>query len=431
MTTNLQTTKQTNPEDAALIAAVEKAVTEGDLGMLTPPQRLFYYNQVCASVGLNPMTRPLDFIRLNGKLVLYAKKDATDQLRKIHTVSIIKIEREIISDPKAGADQMIVTAHARDKDGKEDCDIGALPLPANGEARSNAIMKCITKAKRRVTLSICGMGILDESEVDTIKGATFEPLDMAAKTGAQVEKLKAKISSNSAIGGHVAGGSKDSVGDTPPPVPAAAKSPPKEPEVLPAAKKPGRLVKDKPTAASSVAGKPLDPHEWPEDLGTVPVLYKKYGSKVLSDLDDKELLDVIAWVKKGVEVEKWGGPAFMTFKAQLEKYSAGYGEKFEQEPGVDEPEEIPPPAEEPNEIDSFMETPYEEVEKATKPANTPWNQAMNKIRSAKNKEEFEVACTEFKKSGKVLFSGMTAAEAPLKLKEAQGIRDARKKELGL
>ena len=32
-------------------------------------------------------------------------------------------------------------------------------------------MKAKTKAKRRVTLSICGLGILDESEADTMPGA--------------------------------------------------------------------------------------------------------------------------------------------------------------------------------------------------------------------------------------------------------------------
>jgi hypothetical protein len=32
-------------------------------------------------------------------------------------------------------------------------------------------MKCETKAKRRVTLSFCGLGMLDESEVESVPGA--------------------------------------------------------------------------------------------------------------------------------------------------------------------------------------------------------------------------------------------------------------------
>jgi hypothetical protein len=36
------------------------------------------------------------------------------------------------------------------------------------------ILKAVTKAKRRVTLSICGLGFLDETEVDSIPGAKDE-----------------------------------------------------------------------------------------------------------------------------------------------------------------------------------------------------------------------------------------------------------------
>ena len=36
------------------------------------------------------------------------------------------------------------------------------------------MMKAETKAKRRATLSICGLGLLDETEVSTIPGAVIE-----------------------------------------------------------------------------------------------------------------------------------------------------------------------------------------------------------------------------------------------------------------
>jgi hypothetical protein len=45
-----------------------------------------------------------------------------------------------------------------------------------GDNYANALMKCVTKAKRRVTLSIVGLGMLDESELDTIKNKErFDP----------------------------------------------------------------------------------------------------------------------------------------------------------------------------------------------------------------------------------------------------------------
>ena len=57
------------------------ALADGDLSALDSGQRLAYYESVCQSLGLNPLTRPLEYLELNGRLTLYAKRDATDQLR--------------------------------------------------------------------------------------------------------------------------------------------------------------------------------------------------------------------------------------------------------------------------------------------------------------------------------------------------------------
>lgn len=146
--------------------AYEKALIQGDLSSLTPDQRLNYYKSVCESVKLNPLTKPFEYITLNGKLTLYAKRDATDQLRKINKVSIK------ITDVKTVNDVYIVIAEAKDADGRDDSSTGAVNIKGlTGDALANALMKAETKAKRRVTLSICGLGLLDESEVDSIKDA--------------------------------------------------------------------------------------------------------------------------------------------------------------------------------------------------------------------------------------------------------------------
>lgn len=327
MENQVTTMKEKSPAEQALLKAVEQAVTAGNLAMLNPEQRLFYYNQVCASAGLNPLTRPFDFITLNGKLVLYAKKDATDQLRKIHKVSITKIEREIVGDK--GQEQLIVTAHAKDDQGKEDCDVGALPLPVAGEPRSNAIMKGITKAKRRVTLSICGLGLLDESELETIPEAKAQ---MAEKTATQTEGLKEKFTA------------------------------PKEPEILPPAEKPKAKSKMRPDGAkvqetpkANPAPKNTPPpvpaaaKEQPANYGATVVPFGMYNGKKLDELDDKQLREVIVATKKGIEVEKWTGPRLLAFADQLNEYAAGVDlgapafentedpAAFFEEPGFDEP----------------------------------------------------------------------------------------------
>lgn len=157
---------------AAEDAALWKLVSSGDLSGLNDRQKTAYFLHLCQSLGLNPATAPLEFLRLNGRLVLYAKRTATDQLRSIHGVSLI--ERPVIED-----DGEYITAYVgvRDREGRVDYEIGSVYAGnAGGEARSNATMKALTKAKRRATLSICGLGMLDESEVGSVPGAEPMPV---------------------------------------------------------------------------------------------------------------------------------------------------------------------------------------------------------------------------------------------------------------
>jgi hypothetical protein len=174
---------------------IESVITRGDLAKLTAEERTRYYSEVCRSVGLNPMTQPFQYIELDGKLTLYARKDATDQLRQIHGISLTIVSREQVGDV------YVVTARATTATGRVDESIGAVPLtkengewktaeksgkryfqtngtskPLTHDAMANALMKCETKAKRRVTLSICGLGLLDETELETIPGVQPEPM---------------------------------------------------------------------------------------------------------------------------------------------------------------------------------------------------------------------------------------------------------------
>ena len=155
------------------LSVVEQVVMQGDLSKLDPNQRVLYYQKVCESMGLNPFTRPFDYITLNGKLTLYAKKDATEQLRMLKNISL-SLESKMVDD------LYIVKATARTADGRTDEATGAVTISGlKGDAKANAIMKAETKAKRRVTLSISGMGWTDESEIDSIPGAKKVEIDMS------------------------------------------------------------------------------------------------------------------------------------------------------------------------------------------------------------------------------------------------------------
>jgi hypothetical protein len=145
------------------VEKIKRVLIDGDLKNLSPEEKLHYYDHVCRSLGLNPLTKPFDFIALNGRTILYTRKDATDQLRKLHNISVTIKNRETLNGVH------IVSAIARFPDGREDESTGAVYVePLKGENLANALMKAETKAKRRATLSICGLGFLDETEVESI-----------------------------------------------------------------------------------------------------------------------------------------------------------------------------------------------------------------------------------------------------------------------
>lgn len=148
-------------EDQAIISNI---VLKGDISGLSATNKVKYYNLFCRSLGLNPATQPFQIISFRGgKEVLYATKDCTEQLRKLNSVSITDSIQQVINDI------LIVKVKGIDKHNREDCSTGAVNIKnMSGNDLANAIMKAETKAKRRLTLSICGLGILDETEIETI-----------------------------------------------------------------------------------------------------------------------------------------------------------------------------------------------------------------------------------------------------------------------
>lgn len=144
-------------------AALESVIMQGDLSKLTPEQRGRYVAKMCEVMGLNPLTKPFEFMTLQGKLVCYAGKNCAEQLRKVHGVSLKVTDRQKIDDV------YVVTVDAVLPSGRCDSATGAVPLAGlKGDFLANAMMKAETKAKRRATLSICSLGMLDETEVETI-----------------------------------------------------------------------------------------------------------------------------------------------------------------------------------------------------------------------------------------------------------------------
>ena len=165
------------------VALLEKVIIGGDLAQLSPAERVMYYNERCQAAGLEPLSRPFEYIVLNGKLTLYANKECAAQLRDKRKISLGK------PDIVFADDVVTIAIDAHTTDGRTDSDIGIVSIAQlKGDAKCNAIMKAMTKAKRRVTLSISGLGILDESEIETVPDAQRVQVDMA--TGEMEPGLK-------------------------------------------------------------------------------------------------------------------------------------------------------------------------------------------------------------------------------------------------
>lgn len=146
-------------DDSALFSVV----TSGDCSKLSQEQKIQYYKSRCDAAGLDVRTAPFQFIRLQGREVLYALKAASDQLASKNGIRI-----EIVSQATEGGIRT-VTVRATAKDGRQTDEVGCVPVAGlAGESLCNAFMKAVTKAKRRAVLSLCGLGMMDETEVASV-----------------------------------------------------------------------------------------------------------------------------------------------------------------------------------------------------------------------------------------------------------------------
>ena len=157
--------------DSADERVVESLVLRGDISALSPRDRVNYYVSMCRSYGLNPAAQPFTFLKLNGKDVLYANRGCTDQLARIHSVT-----RELIEQPKVidlgGQKIVYAVCKATLPSGRSETATATLKL----DDPAMVLMKVETKAKRRATLAILGLALLDESEVADIPAAAKEAL---------------------------------------------------------------------------------------------------------------------------------------------------------------------------------------------------------------------------------------------------------------
>lgn len=158
-------------DETLSLDAIERVVLAGNLEQLTEPQRVDMLLALCKSLDLNPLTRPFAFLVFEGKLQLYALRSATDQLRAKRRISAT------LGDGKNEGSVYSVRARVWDGTGREDTGSGAVPISKKAADLANAIKTAETQAKRRATLSFCGLGFLDESEVAEMQKRSTAPVE--------------------------------------------------------------------------------------------------------------------------------------------------------------------------------------------------------------------------------------------------------------
>ncbi len=188
MTTQEKDLQETAPALDPLEEALERMVKgEGDLATLTPSQRAALYKRVCERLGLDPTTYPLQYLWVRAsdggeRLILYLNKDGAAQLRKVHKVSTRLVDHRYI--PEVGT--YVAVVEASTPDGRVEVETGAVSVRGGNPGDvANALMHAITKAKRRATIAIVGVGFLDETEVLSIPDA--HPARVDVETGEVLE----------------------------------------------------------------------------------------------------------------------------------------------------------------------------------------------------------------------------------------------------
>ena len=165
-------------EMAGMLARME--AQKSDPRAMTAEERAGYVATLCRALRLNPLTRPAQFINLSGKEVLYLTRTATDQLAAMHSLN-----RKTVDGPRVvdicGTKVGVCTVEVSLPSGRSETATATLPAADF----VNLYMKLETKAKRRGTLSILGLGVLGEDEIETIPGAQRSTINETPTTPTQ------------------------------------------------------------------------------------------------------------------------------------------------------------------------------------------------------------------------------------------------------
>ena len=212
--------KQANKTEKLSEDALNNIILNGDISGLKDSEKLIYYKRICERYGLDPVGKPFQIIKFqDGKQTLYCTREGCQQLSFINNVSHQITDRQIQETTEGKI--FLVTARAVLPTGRFSESIGAVPLykadgrwinqqppkksyfETNGkyirliaDNYCNALMKTETKAKRRATLDLLGLGIMEEQEVETIPNVKFESINPQLNKAETVNTETGEVNEN-------------------------------------------------------------------------------------------------------------------------------------------------------------------------------------------------------------------------------------------
>lgn len=153
----------------AATTAFQQAVAGGrDTSGLKPEHRGALLNELARALRLNPLTKPVIFLKTGQGESIYVTRQGADQI-----AARLRLNRETVEGPdirKVGnVDVAFCKVRVSAPDGR--FETSTATLPAGDFAM--VLMKVETKAKRRATLSLAGLGMLSEEDAEEMLDAAL------------------------------------------------------------------------------------------------------------------------------------------------------------------------------------------------------------------------------------------------------------------
>jgi hypothetical protein len=165
----------------------------GSVSHFDKSQKQALLSKLCITLGLNEELQPFRiYSNTRGEEYIYATKECCAQLRHRECISIHEIGEPIFANSTIS-----VRVKGSNKHGRESWEIGSVGVvPELSPSQvAHGVMTAVTKAKRRLTLCLSGLGVLADVELEDMNsvvtnGTEQQTLDsIDTKVAMEVNKL--------------------------------------------------------------------------------------------------------------------------------------------------------------------------------------------------------------------------------------------------